>query len=89
MLFSVSFKAALNVVVAAERGLDSRGDLTDETTAQIGLYAHLGQDSRTSGDRPGAPTPAPPLVPMPTLTSWDAQGAVEELRRTFFYDGMK
>jgi hypothetical protein len=55
-------KAVLNVVVAEERALDGPEDLTHETTAQIGLYAHLGQDSRTSCNRLGALTPAtPPL----------------------------
>jgi hypothetical protein len=46
------FKAALQVVVAEERALDGPEDLTTETAAQIGLYAHLCQDSRTSGNRP-------------------------------------
>ena len=56
------FKASLKVVVAEERALDGPEDLTGKTTAQIGLYSHLCQDSLTSGDRPGAnflPTPAP------------------------------
>jgi hypothetical protein len=34
------FKAALQVVVAEERALDGPEDLTTETAAQIGLYAH-------------------------------------------------
>ena len=46
------FKAALNVFVAEERALDGPEDLTGKATAQIGLYAHRGQDSRTSGNRP-------------------------------------
>jgi hypothetical protein len=45
--------AALNIVVADERTLDGPEDLTGKTTAQIGLYAHLCQDSRTSKKRPG------------------------------------
>ena len=33
--------------------VDGPEDLTGETTAQIGLYTHRGQDSRTSCNRPG------------------------------------
>jgi len=36
------FKAALKVVVAAERVLDDPEDLTTETVAQISLYAYRG-----------------------------------------------
>ena len=36
------FKAALKVVVAAERALDDPEDLTTETVAQISLYAYRG-----------------------------------------------
>jgi hypothetical protein len=35
-------RAAINVVEGEERALDSPEDLTTETTAQIGLYAHRG-----------------------------------------------
>jgi hypothetical protein len=45
-------KTPLNVVVGEERALDGPEDLTTEATAQIGLYAHLCQDSRTSTNRP-------------------------------------
>ena len=33
--------------------MDSPEDPTHKTTAQIGLYTHRGQDSRTSCNRPG------------------------------------
>ena len=36
------FKAALKVVVAAERALDDPEDRTTVTVAQISLYAHRG-----------------------------------------------
>jgi hypothetical protein len=49
-----SLKAALNVVVGEERVLDDPEGLTDRTTAQNGLYAHLCQDSWTFGNRPRA-----------------------------------
>jgi hypothetical protein len=37
-------QAAVDVSINEERGFDDSGDLTDETTAQIGSYAHRGQD---------------------------------------------
>lgn len=45
--------------------MDGPEDCTDKTMTQIGLYAHRGQDNRTSGDRLGSVTPAtpPPRVP--------------------------
>jgi hypothetical protein len=46
-------KAALTVVVGDEQLLDDQEDLAHKTMAQIRLYSHLGQDSLTSGDRPG------------------------------------
>jgi hypothetical protein len=55
-----ALKAALNVVVAVEQALDDPEGLIGETTAQMDLYTHLGQDSRTSCNRPGALTPAYP-----------------------------
>jgi hypothetical protein len=45
-------KSALHTFVADERLLEGPEDLTGMTTAQIGLYAHRDQDSRTSGNRP-------------------------------------
>jgi hypothetical protein len=39
-----SLKSTSNVCIAGERVLDDPKDLTDATTAQIGLYAHRGQD---------------------------------------------
>jgi hypothetical protein len=55
-------KTPLNVVVAEERALDGPEDLTGKTMAQIGLYAHPCQDSRTlatSRERLTPDTPAP------------------------------
>jgi hypothetical protein len=43
-----AFQAALNFVVAAERALDGPDGLSDGTTAQIGIYVHLGRGGRTS-----------------------------------------
>ncbi len=50
-----SLKAALNVVVAEGQVLEDPEDLPHRTIAQIGSYAHLGQDSLTSGNGPGVP----------------------------------
>jgi hypothetical protein len=47
-------KAALNVVVADERILESPEDPTGEIRAQIGLYAHRGQGGRGLVIDPGA-----------------------------------
>jgi hypothetical protein len=55
-----SFKAALKVVVAAERTLDGPEDLTTETAAQTGFYTHQGLDGQGSSIRPGALTPDTP-----------------------------
>ncbi len=52
MLFSVSFKAALNVVVAEEQAFEGPEDLTSGTMALIGSYAHPCQGGRTSRNRP-------------------------------------
>jgi len=46
-------QAALNVFVAEGQTLDDSRDLTEDTTAQSGLYTHQPQDGRTSSDRPG------------------------------------
>ncbi len=75
-------KAALKVVVAAERTLDGPRDLRHETTAQIGLYAHLCQDSRTSGNRPPHEllTPLPRHVPRAWM---DPRGSAEEIDKVF------
>ena len=40
-------KASSNAVVGEERALDDPEDLTDETTAQMGLYIHT--DARMTG----------------------------------------
>ena len=53
-------KALLTVVAADERVLDYPEDLTDQTTAKNGLYAHRGRDSRTSCNR--AARSVPPLA---------------------------
>jgi hypothetical protein len=58
-------KASLNVVVAEERAIDGPEDLTGETRAQIGLYAHPTQDGRTFDHQPGYRTPAYPAEDMP------------------------
>jgi hypothetical protein len=56
------FKAALNAVVAEEQALDGPEVLPHRTSAQIGLLAHRGQDSRTLAKSPGRLTPpTPPL----------------------------
>ena len=39
-----SLKSTSNVCIAGERVLDDPKDLTDATTAQIGLYAHRDKD---------------------------------------------
>src|SRR5688572_13003093 len=39
-------QAALNVLLAEGHTLDDPRDLTEQTTAQIGSYAHRGHDSR-------------------------------------------
>jgi hypothetical protein len=42
--------SGLNVVAADEWALDYPEDLTDETTAQIGFYAHPSQTGLTSNN---------------------------------------
>ena len=59
-----SLKATSNVCIAGERVLDDPEDPTGETTAQIGLYAHLHQNGRTSCNRPGPEL----LLPLPRLS---------------------
>jgi hypothetical protein len=55
------FKAALKIVVAAERTLDGLGDLALRTTVYyIGLYTHRGLDEQASSIRPGVLTPDTP-----------------------------
>ena len=62
-------KSALHTFVADERLLQGPEDLTGKTTAQIGLYAHRAQDSRTSKKRPRVVTPANPR-PRISVLRW-------------------
>jgi hypothetical protein len=63
-----SSKPLFHTFVPDERVLEGPEDLTGKTTARIGLYANLCQDSLTSGDRPGTKLLVPLLdLPM-TLT---------------------
>ena len=62
-------KATSNVVVAAERALKGPEDLTDETTAQIGLYT-------PSSGRPLAADQGANL--LPTVPSWFLSAALRD-----------
>ena len=68
------FKALLQVVVAEERALDGPEDTAHGSTVQIGLYAHRGQDSRTSNTRP--PRELMPLLELFSNTLRRARGFV-------------
>jgi hypothetical protein len=75
-------KAALNVFVAEGQTLDDPRDLTEQTTAQIGLYAHRSLDDQASSIRPGVLTPDPP--PRSRPREHGPQGPAWEDERKIF-----